>query len=264
MAGNSPERPDAARGRNVILILVDQERHFDTYPFPVPGRERLMAEGTMFENHDNCSNVCTSSRSVLYTGWHMPVTGMFDNVGLPWMTNDLDPALGTIGSLFRQAGYYTAYKGKWHLSNEMERGNLGGGRLDIGLQPTAHIHAVMDGYGFGDYHGIGDVIGWSQGGYLYDGIDGRYKFARYFSPRQHNSPRSMDDLLRFNDVELFDTKDDPDENHNLAASPAENADLIMRMNARLETLIASEIGPDKGDFLPLSGLQTWAVDVAIE
>jgi arylsulfatase A-like enzyme len=146
---------DKASRYNVILILVDQERYFSSYPFPVDGRERLMRQGITFTRHQNCSNVCTSSRSVVYTGWHMPITGMFDNVGLPWMTNNLDPALGTIGSLFRQAGYYAAYKGKWHLSNEMEGGHFAGGKPDIGLQPSPHFHTVMDGYGFSDYHGCG-------------------------------------------------------------------------------------------------------------
>src|SRR5262245_51883263 len=34
-------------------------------------------------------------------------------------------------------------------------------------------------------------------------FDGRYQLSRYFAPRQHNRPSSIEDLLRFNDVELF-------------------------------------------------------------
>ncbi|RSV14246.1 MULTISPECIES: sulfatase-like hydrolase/transferase [Sphingomonas] len=147
-------------GYNILLVVVDQERHFGRYPFPVPARERLIREGTSFNRHQNCSNVCTSSRSVLYTGWHMPVTGMFDNFGLPWMTNDLDPALGTLGSMMRQAGYYAVYKGKWHLTAAFEGG----------IHTEPRLAQVMERYGFSDYHGIGDAIGWSQGGYLYDEI----------------------------------------------------------------------------------------------
>ncbi len=158
------------QGFNILFIVVDQERYFETYPFPVPGRERLLKNGVNFTFHENCANVCTSSRSVLYTGWHMPKTALFDNTGLPWMTNDLDPALGTLGTLLGEAGYYAAYKGKWHLSQELDHSNLSGGKVDIGMQPSPKFHKIMQGYGFEDYHGIGDVIGWSQGGYLYDSI----------------------------------------------------------------------------------------------
>ena len=36
-------------------------------------------------------------------------------------------------------------------------------------------------------------------------FDGRYTFSRYFSPKQHNRPASMEELMRLNDVELFDS-----------------------------------------------------------
>lgn len=158
-------------GYNILLITVDQERFFDTYPFPEPERERLMREGISFVNHETNSNVCTSARSVLYTGLHMPQTGMFDNLGLPWTKGtSLDPGLGTLGSMLTQAGYYAAYKGKWHLNDEIDRVTRTDGKVDLGLQPVEQKHRIMQGYGFQDYRGVGDVIGWSQGGYLYDAI----------------------------------------------------------------------------------------------
>lgn len=40
--------------------------------------------GTTFEKHYCCSNLSTSSRSVLYTGSHVPDTGMYDNTDYPW------------------------------------------------------------------------------------------------------------------------------------------------------------------------------------
>jgi hypothetical protein len=94
--------------------------------------------------------------------------------------------------------------------------------------------------------------------------DGRYKFARYFSPRQHNSPQSMDDLLKLNDIELFDTRDDPDETNNLAQDTERNAALIMEMSNKLEAIIRQEVGEDDGGFLPLSGLERWNLDVVVE
>jgi arylsulfatase A-like enzyme len=58
---------------------------------------------------------CSSSRSVIYTGQHMPLTEIYDNDNMPYI-RPLDPALGTLGSMLRTAGYYCAYQGKWHLS----------------------------------------------------------------------------------------------------------------------------------------------------
>ncbi|MFX8047742.1 sulfatase, partial [Acinetobacter baumannii] len=37
-------------------------------------------------------------------------------------------------------------------------------------------------------------------------FDGRHKFSRYFSPLDRNSPKTIDELYQWNDVELFDHK----------------------------------------------------------
>jgi len=165
--------PDAVpQGYNILLITCDQERFFDRYPFPVPGRERLMKTGVVFTNHQNSANVCTPSRSVMYTGLHMPQTRMFDNLGFPWMNYDLDPKLRTVGHMMRELGYYSAYKGKWHLTQEIDHPVAGKPEeeVNIGDIPTPRLHQIMDGYGFSDYHGIGDLIGKSKGGYFFDSV----------------------------------------------------------------------------------------------
>ncbi|GAA0478585.1 MULTISPECIES: sulfatase-like hydrolase/transferase [Tatumella] len=157
-------------GYNILFIVSDQEKYFDHYPFPVPGRERLAKRGVRFTNHHICSSVCTPSRSVLYTGLHMPQTGMFDNPGFPWMPASLDPTLGTLGHIMQQLGYYPAYKGKWHLNSQMSSpGNkISVSSTDIASIPRGELTALMQEYGFNDYTGVGDIIGHSQGGYLYD------------------------------------------------------------------------------------------------
>ncbi|RCJ97080.1 phosphatase, partial [Klebsiella pneumoniae] len=167
------EIPDTLpEGYNILLITCDQERYFERYPFPVPGRERLMKTGITFTNHQNTANVCTPSRSVMYTGLHMPHTRMFDNLGFPWMNYDLDPELRTVGHMMRELGYYTAYKGKWHLTREIDQPVAGKSveEMDLGEIPTPRLHEIMEKYGFSDYHGIGDVIGKSKGGYFFDSV----------------------------------------------------------------------------------------------
>jgi arylsulfatase len=81
-------------------------------------------------------------------------------------------------------------------------------------------------------------------------FDGRYTFSRYFSPKQHNSPATLEELHRLNDVELFDAKADPNEMTNLAADPGRNRDLVMALNDKLNRLIQEEVGEDRGQMLP--------------
>jgi arylsulfatase A-like enzyme len=81
-------------------------------------------------------------------------------------------------------------------------------------------------------------------------FDGRYKFARYFNIRQHHTPADWDTLVAHNDLELYDTQADPDEIVNLAAQPAAHRDLILSLNAKVNKLIAEEVGADDGSIYP--------------
>jgi arylsulfatase A-like enzyme len=156
----------AAGPYNILFILTDQERHFRPGELPagyrLPAHERLMKQGTTFVNHRIGSCVCTPSRSVLYTGQHIQHTRMFDNTNFPWITS-LSTEIRTVGDMLRDAGYYTAYKGKWHLTKEFETVN----KLSA---PTRIFTQEMEAYGFSDYFGIGDIIAHTQGGYLHDGV----------------------------------------------------------------------------------------------
>ena len=151
---------------NILFILTDQERFFRPGDLPkgysLPGHERLAKKGTVFENHRINSCVCTPSRSVLYTGRHIQQTKMFDNTNFPWISS-LSTDLDTVGDMLREAGYYTAYKGKWHLTKEFETVN------ELG-SPTKIFTKEMEAYGFSDYLGVGDIIAHERGGYLHDQI----------------------------------------------------------------------------------------------
>lgn len=92
----------------------------------------------------------------------------------------------------------------------------------------------------------------SKRGFLSFVFDGRYKFARYYAPNAFNTPKTLDEIFKKNDVQLFDLKTDPAEAHNLALEPEKNKELILRMNDLLNTLIAKEVGVNDGKFLPLA------------
>ena len=148
-------------GYNILFVLVDQEHHFDKWPFPVPGREYLKKYGTTFANHQGATQVCSSARSVIYTGQHIQHTGVFDNMEAPWQ-RDMFTKVVTIGHRLHQLGYHAAYQGKWHLS----------GSLDTAHQPIdaplLKYREVIESYGFDDFMGLGDLIDGPIGGYMYD------------------------------------------------------------------------------------------------
>lgn len=89
--------------------------------------------------------------------------------------------------------------------------------------------------------------------------DGRYMFARYFSPKQHNRPTSLEDLYRFNDVELYDLQSDPLEMNNLAMSGKQHHELVVAMNEKLNRHIDAEVGEDRGQMLPGGVEAGWEV-----
>jgi len=102
---------------NLLFILTDQQR-WDTTgihgnPLDLtPNFDRMAQEGTHLFNTFTCQPVCTPARACLQTGMYATQTGVFRN-GLP-----LPFHCQTIAHLFREAGYTTAYIGKWHLGTD--------------------------------------------------------------------------------------------------------------------------------------------------
>jgi arylsulfatase len=84
-------------------------------------------------------------------------------------------------------------------------------------------------------------------------------FSRYFSPKQHNRPTTLEDLYRLNDVELFDSEADPLEMDNLAVKKGAHPELVLAMNEKLNRLIDAEVGEDRGQMLPGGVEAGWEV-----
>ena len=75
-----------------------------------------------------------------------------------------------------------------------------------------------------------------------------------------NSPKTIDDLYAWNDVELFDLHSDPKETRNLAVNKSGNAKLIMTMNGKLEAVIKHEVGKDDGREMPNIPTVDWTIN----
>lgn len=143
---------------NVLFVFTDQERYFPSLPagLELAGHERLRQRGVTFHRHYCPAVMCTSSRSVLMTGLQTPDNGMFENCDMPYVKS-MSTDVPTIGHMLRKAGYYTAYKGKWHLNSDFDS-----------ERPERLFTKEMDAYGFSDFIWPGDVLTHTLGGYKHD------------------------------------------------------------------------------------------------
>ena len=99
---------------NILLILTDEHptRRVSCYgsdEVHTPYLDRIAADGVRFDRAYTCSPTCTPARAGMMTGMYPQNTGAWAN-NLP-----LGQGVRTLGHYFRNAGYRTAYIGKWHL-----------------------------------------------------------------------------------------------------------------------------------------------------
>lgn len=218
-----PPEPDTSKKYNVLFLLTDQERYIPTSEMPdgysLPAHERLAREGVEFQNHQIASNVCTPSRAVIYTGQHIQNNGMFDNCDFPW-TDDLSKDMDTLGDMLRREGYYTAYKGKWHLNHDFETAN------DLN-NPKRFLADEMEEYGFSDYFGVGDIIAHTEGGYLHDDVISAMSRSWL---RGKGSNLSAEDKPWFLAVNLVNPHDIMYYNTDLAGQNEQSSVAMMRIN----------------------------------
>lgn len=127
IAGENPM--DAPRQPNLLFILTDQQPWFMTgarqrsgMPLATPNLDKLAIEGARFDQFFAFAPVCSPNRACLLTGRYPQQHGVVRNTGASAIDHrngyQLRTGEPTMGELFRNAGYETAYIGKWHLYRE--------------------------------------------------------------------------------------------------------------------------------------------------
>lgn len=106
---------------NIVMIYVDDLGYGDLscYGSPLiesPHLDALAKQGTRFTQGYCGAPVCSPSRAALLTGRVPPRTGV-SRVIFPQDTIGLNASERTVAHYLRDAGYFTAAVGKWHLGN---------------------------------------------------------------------------------------------------------------------------------------------------
>ncbi len=161
--------------KNIIFYFSDQQR-WDTcgcYGQPLnitPNLDKLASEGVKFENAFSPQPVCGPCRALFQTGRYPTETGCFrNNVMLP-------QGIKTLGNYIEEAGYETAYIGKWHLASdgELEKPPV------IDHTITAIPRELRGGYT--GYWRAADVLEFTShgyDGYVFDENNNRIDFKGY-------------------------------------------------------------------------------------
>lgn len=147
-------RPEvrAAEGpvrKNLLIFISDQERPPIWFPRAPenwhqkyqPNMYRLEQNGLSFNKAYCVATMCTPSRTALFTGLfpaqHQSKDTLTEGMQQSLVEHQLDPTLPNMATCLKEAGYDVIYKGKWHLSKEVQ-----------GANPQVSLQDDISRYGF--------------------------------------------------------------------------------------------------------------------
>lgn len=126
--GTAQSRPASAKP-NVVFILADDLGCYGSTFYETPNLDRLAKQGLRFTDAYAACNVCSPTRAAILTGkyparLHLTdwLTGRPDRpdqkLNRPKFQMFLPLTEVTIAEALKDAGYQTAFIGKWHLGEE--------------------------------------------------------------------------------------------------------------------------------------------------
>ncbi|AFY77447.1 MAG: arylsulfatase [Hydrococcus sp. C42_A2020_068] len=113
----------AAQKPNIVIIMADDlgwnDVGYHNSEIKTPNLDKLAESSTRLDRFYVTSS-CTPTRAALMTGRHPSRYGMSSGVIWPWDKVGLPLEEKTIAQTLKEAGYYTAIVGKWHLGHYKE------------------------------------------------------------------------------------------------------------------------------------------------
>ncbi|MCC5867032.1 MAG: sulfatase-like hydrolase/transferase [Gammaproteobacteria bacterium] len=207
-ADEIPGRPP-----NVLLIVVDDMGFSDLGAFgseiSTPNLDRLAMEGSRLGAF-YASPTCSPTRAMLLSGTSSHEAGLGNmravrtpnQIDRPGYEGHLNFRVASLAALMRDAGYFTAMSGKWHLGNEPEHDPAARGfERAFALIPGGHNHF---GWGLIAPKGISDPL-YREDGQTLDDLPADFyssdtftdKLLEYLEDREHDDARPFFALLSY-------------------------------------------------------------------
>lgn len=152
---------------NIIFYFSDQQRWDTLNDVLMPNLTALAAEGVTFSDAYTCQPVCGPARACLQTGEYATGCGAYWN-GIP-LPSDIKP----LAEYFNDAGYDTAYIGKWHLASDRYPG------IGFHCEKTAVPEEKRGGYKYWRAADVLEFTSHGYDGYVFDENCNRIDFKGY-------------------------------------------------------------------------------------
>ena len=149
--------------KNILFFFTDQQR-YDTFNSDImPELTALSEDGVTFDNTFTCQPVCGPARACLQTGQYASEIGCYKNgISLP---RDIKP----LAEYFNEAGYDTAYIGKWHLASDFK----------FNCEKTAIPKERLGGYKYFRGADVLEFTSHGYDGYIFDEEGNKLDFKGY-------------------------------------------------------------------------------------